>query len=148
MTHVSHRSRGFTLIELMIVVAVVAILALVAFPTYQDQVRKARRTDGQSALVRIAMEQERFRANCSRYAGTLDPDASGMICDADSGYILPLSETSPEGWYALAISSAGVAGFTATATAQSGQASDRSGGVSCSVLAIDQDGAKTPAGCW
>jgi type IV pilus assembly protein PilE len=86
---------GFTLIELLIVIAVIAILATVALPAYQDQIRKARRTDGQAALVGIAMAQERFRANCSRYADTLDAGASGMVCSADDGYSLPLAGTSP-----------------------------------------------------
>jgi type IV pilus assembly protein PilE len=139
---------GFTLIELLIVVAVVAVLATVALPTYQDQIRKARRTDGQSALLAIAMAQERFRANCSRYADTLDPDSSGMVCSADDGYSLPLATASPEGWYDLTLSDANAAGFTATATARDAQAADRSGGVACHELAIDENGAKTPEACW
>ncbi|MFB1490917.1 MULTISPECIES: type IV pilin protein [unclassified Thiocapsa] len=139
---------GFTLIELMIAIAVVAILASVALPAYQEQIRKARRTDGQTALVGIAMAQERFRGNCSQYAETLDPETSGMVCGAADGYSLPLATTSPEGWYDLTLSNANAAGFTATATALAAQTVDRSGGVACNVLTIDQDGAKTPAECW
>ncbi|UHD15794.1 type IV pilin protein [Thiocapsa bogorovii] len=139
---------GFTLIELLMVVAVVAVLATVALPTYQDQIRKARRTDGQSALLAIAMAQERFRANCSRYANRLDPTQSGMVCDATGDDTLPLATKSPEGWYDLALSDANAAGFTATATARDAQAADRSGGVACRELAIDENGAKTPEACW
>ncbi|SDW47173.1 type IV pilin protein [Thiocapsa roseopersicina] len=139
---------GFTLIELLIVIAVITILATVAFPAYQDQIRKARRTDGQTALVGIAMAQERFRANCSRYAGTLDPDTSGMVCSPGNGYSLQLPTKSPEGWYDLTLSDANASGFTATATALNAQTADRSGGVACKVLTIDQEGAKTPRECW
>lgn len=139
---------GFTLIELLIVIAVIAILATVAFPAYQDQIRKARRSDGQTALVGIAMAQERFRANCSRYAATLDSNESGMVCSSDEGYSLPLATNSHEGWYDLTLSDANAAGFTATATALNAQAMDRSGGVACNVLTIDQEGAKTPEKCW
>ncbi|EGV16517.1 type IV pilin protein [Thiocapsa marina] len=140
---------GFTLIELLIVVAVVAVLATVAFPAYQDQIRKARRTDGQSALLAIAMAQERFRANCSRYASTLDPTQSGMVCDPTDGYALPLATTSPEGWYDLALNEdADAAGFIATATALNAQAADRVGGVACDELRIDESGTKTPEACW
>jgi type IV pilus assembly protein PilE len=139
---------GFTLIELLIVVGVVAVLATVAVPTYQDQIRKARRTDGQSALLAIAMAQERFRANCSRYANRLDPTQSGVVCDATGDDTLPLATTSPEGWYYLALSDAKAAGFVATATALNAQAADRAGGVSCGELAIDENGAKTPEACW
>ncbi len=147
-TNLGRHPIGFTLIELLIVIAVVAILAAVAFPAYQDQIRKARRTDGQSALVGIAMAQERFRANCSRYADTLDPAESGMVCDASAGYVLPLSAESPEGWYALNLEDADAARFTAIAAARGDQASDRSGGVDCDSLRIDQEGAKTPSECW
>jgi type IV pilus assembly protein PilE len=139
---------GFTLIELLIVVAVAAILAAVAFPAYQDQIRKARRTDGQTALVGIAMAQERFRANCSRYADTLDPDASGMFCSADDGYSLPIADTTPEDWYTLSLGEADASGFSAVATARKTQTADRAGGVACNVLTINQEGVKTPPECW
>lgn len=144
-TLIRHRI-GFTLIELLIVIAVIAILATVAFPAYQDQIRKARRTDGQTALVGIAMAQERFRANCSRYALTLNV-ASGMVCD-DPVYSLPLADESPDGWYKLTLPKATAAGYSAVATAQKAQAADRAGGVDCKVLTIDQEGAKTPRECW
>ncbi|RKT47238.1 type IV pilin protein [Thiocapsa rosea] len=145
-TLVEHRT-GFTLIELLIVIAVIAILATVAFPAYQDQIRKARRSDGQTALLGMAMAQERFRANCSRYALTLNAAKPGMVCDAPV-YSLPLADESPEGWYTLSLDQATAAGFSAVATAQKAQAADRAGGVACTVLTIDQDGAKTPRECW
>ncbi|HSO83285.1 type IV pilin protein [Thiocapsa sp.] len=138
---------GFTLIELLIVIGVIAILATVAFPAYQDQIRKARRTDGKTALLGIAMAQERFRANCSRYADTLDPDTSGMVCD-DPAYSLPLAEETPDGWYKLSLNTVNAAGYSAVATAQKAQVADRAGGVSCTVLTIDQEGAKAPRECW
>jgi len=53
-------SRGFTLIELMIVVAVIGILAAVAYPSYQDSVRKSRRADGKTALLQAVQVAERF----------------------------------------------------------------------------------------
>ncbi|WP_296703350.1 type IV pilin protein [Thiocapsa sp. UBA6158] len=145
-TLIRHRI-GFTLIELLIVIAVIAILATVAFPAYQDQIRKARRTDGQTALVGIAMAQERFRANCSRYAGELNAAKSGMVC-ADPVYSLPFADESPDGWYKLSLGKADAAGFYAVATAQRAQAADRAGGLDCKVLTIDQEGAKTPHECW
>ena len=54
------QQRGFTLIEVMIVVVIVAILAAVAIPSYQDSVRKTRRADAKEALTRIAALQERY----------------------------------------------------------------------------------------
>jgi len=61
------RARGFTLIELMFTVAIVGILSTVALPAYQDQIRKARRVDGESLLLDIAQEQERYHTNNYSY---------------------------------------------------------------------------------
>ena len=58
---------GFTLIEIMIVVAIIAIIAAVALPSYLDSVRKARRSDAITALAKAQQAQERFRANNSNF---------------------------------------------------------------------------------
>lgn len=52
-------AKGFTLIELMIVVAVIGIIAAIAYPAYQGQVQKTRRTDGKAKLMEIMQAQER-----------------------------------------------------------------------------------------
>ncbi|WP_329604933.1 type IV pilin protein [Spartinivicinus ruber] len=51
---------GFSLIELLIVVAIVGILAAVGYPSYQEYVRKSMRSDAQSALMQLANAMERF----------------------------------------------------------------------------------------
>ena len=55
--------RGFTLIELMVVLAIAAILAALAWPAFTDAVNKSRRSDAFSALANITQSQERWRAN-------------------------------------------------------------------------------------
>ncbi|SDX11937.1 type IV pilin protein [Thiocapsa roseopersicina] len=55
----STHNSGFTLIELMVVVAIVAILAGIAFPSYVDHVRKARMTDAKGVLLEAAQWMER-----------------------------------------------------------------------------------------
>lgn len=60
-------ARGFTLIELMIVVAVVAILAAVAYPSYMDSVRKGWRAEARAALMQEMQQQERFYTQVSSY---------------------------------------------------------------------------------
>ncbi|MGS2723772.1 type IV pilin protein [Porticoccus sp. GXU_MW_L64] len=61
---------GFTLIEIVIVVAIVGILASIAYSSYQDQTRKARRAEGKGFLMEIASAQERYFTQNVRY-GTL-----------------------------------------------------------------------------
>src|SRR5688572_23692834 len=63
---------GFTLIELMIVVAIIGILAVIAYPSYNNYATQTRRSDAQVALTRIAAQQEKYRADCGWYATTLN----------------------------------------------------------------------------
>lgn len=126
-------SHGFTLIEVMVVVAVIAILAAIAVPSYQEFVRKARRADGKEALVRLQIEQEKWRTNNATYTGTLSN--------------LGLTSASTEGRYTIAITANSATGFTATATGTGSQASDSG----CTVLTLTVAAGgetKTPAACW
>jgi type IV pilus assembly protein PilE len=136
--------RGFTLIEVMIVVAIVAVLVAIAFPAYQGSVRKSRRAEAVSALSAVQQAQERWRANNPAYA------ANGVLTTAPPAG-LGLAATTPNGYYAIAVSAAASASYTVTATAQGAQTADRAGGVPCSPLTIavtNGSGVNTPAACW
>ncbi|MBT9507120.1 type IV pilin protein [Rhodoferax sp.] len=63
------RNRGFTLIELMIVVGIVAILASVAYPSYMDSIRKGKRAEGRAALTELMQQQERYMTQNNCYVG-------------------------------------------------------------------------------
>ena len=64
------RASGFTLIELMVVVAVASILVAIAVPTYQNQIRHSRRTDAKTALLDMAVRQEKFLTLNNSYTTT------------------------------------------------------------------------------
>ena len=87
---------GFTLIEIMIVVAIVAIISAIAYPSYMEQVRKSRRADAQIKLQELAQLQESFFSRNFTYANNLSGllGGSGNTIDSD------------EGFYTLTISSA------------------------------------------
>jgi len=70
------RPDGFTLIELMIVVAVIAIITLIAFPSYQSYVVKSKRAEGRSALLGAIQNLERYFTNNNTY--TTDLTAAGI----------------------------------------------------------------------
>ncbi|GGK83503.1 type IV pilin protein [Amphritea balenae] len=128
------RSDGFTLIELMIVVAVVGVMAAIAYPSYLEFVREARRTDAMSTLLTAQLEQEKFRANNITYASTA---AS-----------LGVSTTSPDSFYSIAVASSAANSFIVTATPAGNQIGD-----GCGTFAVDQGGANHTAGyadadCW
>lgn len=59
---------GFTLIELMIVVAIIAIIAAIAYPSFADQVRKSRRAQAKADLLELAQLAERSRTVHNTYA--------------------------------------------------------------------------------
>jgi type IV pilus assembly protein PilE len=125
------KASGFTMVELMIVVAIVAILAAIAYPSYRDHVRRANRTEGQALLLDAAAKQERFFSENNSYTATVGAGGLG------------LSTTSENGYYTLAIAAA-TAGcpiatcFVAQVTPAGGQSDD----TTCAVMSISQTGAK------
>lgn len=106
---------GFTLIELMIVVVIVAILAAIAYPSYQNQVQRTRRADGQAKLMEIMSAQERWYSARNAYATDL----------TTLGYAAASNVPSDGGWYRITATAAcGANCILLTATAQTAQAPD------------------------
>ncbi|MFA6984854.1 MAG: type IV pilin protein [Arenimonas sp.] len=79
------KQRGFTLIELMIVVAVVAILAAIALTSYTNQTRKARRAEAKQVLNDLILRQEKWRHNNATY-GTMTNLTGAATMTSPNGY--------------------------------------------------------------
>ncbi len=126
--------KGFTLIELMVVIAVIGILAAIAWPNYQDYLIKSRRAQAQSDMLKIQLGLEKWRANNSTYTATL----------SDIGF------TDSNDYYNYAVTGALVSDpptgsvYVIRATAQGAQTADSG----CTPLTLNQSNSKGPAGCW
>jgi type IV pilus assembly protein PilE len=128
----NHRPRGFTLIELMIVVVIVAILAAIAFPSYQEHLRKGRRGATQAFIMNLADREQQYLLDARTYATgpsaltTLNVPVPSDVSSFYTVTIDPAAPTTPPS-------------YTITATPLGLQASD-------GVLTLDQAGNKTRAG--
>ncbi|PKM24894.1 MAG: pilus assembly protein PilE [Gammaproteobacteria bacterium HGW-Gammaproteobacteria-13] len=97
------KSHGFTLVELMIVVAIVAILAMVAYPSYTEYVQRGNRTEGQALLSDTAAAQERYYAqNFTYITNTADIAKLNTRDKSSTGkYTLSLGSAANDGGYTL-----------------------------------------------
>ena len=131
------QTRGFTLIELMIVIAILAIIVSFAWPSYLEHVRKSRRAEGTVHLLELADRMERFYSDQGTYAGaTLGP--------AEADVYAAVSEN---GYYNLAITVQDNVSFTVTAapTTKGDQDDDTCGTFTLTSTGLTSaDGSK----CW
>lgn len=138
------RQSGFTLIELMIVVAIIGILAAIAYPSYQQYVLRANRAEAQAILSETAQFMERRFTTC----GTYDTNATCATAAAPTSAVQPVGATGGAIRYNIDFFPATTAtAFTLRAAppSTSPQAND-----TCGTLTLSNTGVQTPttAGCW
>ena len=135
------KNLGFTLIELMIVVAIVAILSSFAISNYSQYVKKAERKEVQTEMLEIAARLEQYHALNNSYAlaGTITLPAAPL--------------TSQNGKYDIEVFNRSTAsdnafGIEARAKTGSTAATDKEAGLLCTPLTLNSATAKTPPTCW
>jgi len=89
--------KGFTLIELMIILVIVAILVALAIPSFQDTLRKSRRSDAMNAIMDLQLAQERWRVNHTTYGTLAQLGLSNPMPSPDGHYNLTVTPFVPTG---------------------------------------------------
>jgi len=141
-----HKSFGFTLIELMIVVAIMGIIGAIALPAYSKYVERGKRSEARTALLDAAARQERSYSDNRQYTSTIGTGGLNISDPATCSAGGTQTETCK---YTLTTAAtASNQAFTVTATPSGWTDAD------CNVLTIDQTGSKTNSGsrdlafCW
>lgn len=136
---INEHSRGFTLIELMIVVAIVGILSVVALPSYKSYIERGKRADAKTVLLNAAQFLERYRSANFKYpASSPNPLPSNM-------QVAPSVGTKS---YDISIDVPTAAlSFTLTAT-PSGWTDSRCGNLTLTNLGVKGQSVGTTAECW
>jgi type IV pilus assembly protein PilE len=128
-------ARGFTLMEVIVVVTMLAILAAIAIPNYSEYIRRGHRSAAQAYLLDLASRQVQFYLDRRVFADNVA--ALNLTAPAEIANRYNV---------AIAVVAGPPAGFTITATPTGSQTGDR-----CGVLTIDQTGlrgATATTGCW
>ncbi len=126
------RADGWTLIEVMIVMAIVGILATIAYNSYSQQIRRSRRAAAEAFMMEVGQRQQQRFLDVRAYAPDMDALAITIPTDVSDHYELTIeADAGPP------------PGYTLTAAPTGAQSHDH-----CGDLGLSNNGVKTPEECW
>ncbi len=141
--YIMKKTRGFTFIELIIVILIIGVIAAYTIPSYQRNVIVAKRSEAHGVIQQLAAAEEKHNANFNNY--TIEIEGSGT--DGDSlGMVGAPFLVSPDYNYSIAIAAG--TGYTITATAIGNTQINDNYGTNCTVLTLNGLGVKGPLDCW
>lgn len=140
-----HYSKGFTLIELMIVVAIVGILAALAWPNYMDYVRRSNRAEAKTEMLVLAQRLQKCYSTYKRYDDPPGDDSCAVFDSLDGGSYV----TAGRAFYKVKIEPLAPAeqrdSFILTAEADKAPQTEDAG---CETITLTHTGEKEPVECW
>ncbi|VTU33716.1 Serogroup A1 [Variovorax sp. PBS-H4] len=144
------RHRGFTLIEVMIVVAIVAILAAIAYPSYLESVRKSKRAEARAQLMEVAQYMQRFYSQNDSFLKVLNDSTNPDMTLPDALTSVPRGGAAAT--YTIQFVTHTASAFNLEAVPTGSMMGDRCGKLRLDSTGLrsvaDQQAGLTPSDCW
>lgn len=133
--------KGFTLVELMIVVVIVGILFGVAYPSYQNSIRRSDRSEAKAELMNVAQRMEKCRTAYGRY----DSDSCGVYMEMKGAATIT---STGKGFYSVDFATASAVTLTTYRLTAAAIKTPQTKDTDCTELTLTNTGVKEPEGCW